>query len=103
MTSTKALAHFRNVCKTRIVADAGPEGIGAVLLQLQGEEWRAVSYASRNPQSFQFFPNWMAVYAPGSWWKGVAVYPLSIEILDAFLGGRGGHLYLKPLETRRYF
>ena len=48
MTSTKALAYFRNDFKTRIVADAGPEGIGAVLLQLQGEEWRAVSYASRN-------------------------------------------------------
>ena len=48
MTSTKALAYFRNDCKTRIVADAGPEGIGAVLLQFQGEEWRAVSYASRN-------------------------------------------------------
>ena len=48
MTSTKALAYFRNYCKTRIVADAGPEGIGAVLLQFQGEEWRAVSYASRN-------------------------------------------------------
>ena len=48
MTSTKALTHFRNVCKTRIVPDAGPEGIGTVLLQLQGEEWRAVSYASRN-------------------------------------------------------
>ena len=48
MTSTKALAYFRNDCKTRIVADAGPKGLGAVLLQLQGEEWRAVSYASRN-------------------------------------------------------
>ena len=48
MTSTKALAYFRNDCKTRIVADAGPEGLGAVLLLLQGEEWRAVSYASRN-------------------------------------------------------
>ena len=47
-TSTKALAYFKNDCKTRIVADAGPEGIGAVLLQFQGEEWRAVSYASRN-------------------------------------------------------
>lgn len=48
MTTTKALAYFRNDCKTRIVADAGPEGIGAVSLQFQGEEWRAVSYASRN-------------------------------------------------------
>ena len=48
MSTSKALAYFRNECKTRIVADAGPEGLGAVLLQLQGEEWRAVSYASRN-------------------------------------------------------
>ena len=45
--------------------------------------------------------NWLAVYAPGSWWKGVAVYPLSV--LDEFLEGSGGRLYLKPLETRRYF
>ncbi len=28
---------------TRIIADAGPEGVGAVLLQLQGDQWRAVS------------------------------------------------------------
>ena len=47
MTSTKALAHFTNDCKTRIVADAGSKGLGAVFLQFQGEEWRAVSYASR--------------------------------------------------------
>ena len=48
MTTVEALAYFRNDCKTRIVADAGPEGIEAVLLQLQGDQWRAVSYASRN-------------------------------------------------------
>jgi phospholipid-translocating ATPase len=48
MSTSKDLAYFRNECKTRIVADAGPEGLGAVLLQLQGEEWRAVSYASKN-------------------------------------------------------
>ena len=48
MTSPNALAYFRGDCKTRIVADAGPDGLGAVLLQLQNDEWRAVSYASRN-------------------------------------------------------
>lgn len=49
MNSAEALAYFTiNDCKTRIVADAGPEGIGAVLLQLQGDQWRVVSYASRN-------------------------------------------------------
>ena len=48
MTSANALAYFRGDCKTRIVADAGSDGLGAVLLQLQDGEWRAVSYASRN-------------------------------------------------------
>jgi len=48
MTSTKALAYFKNDCKTSIVANAGLEGIGAALLQLQGKRRRAVSYASRN-------------------------------------------------------
>ena len=48
MTSANVLAYFRGDCKTRIVADAGPDGLGAVLLQLQNGEWRAVSYTSRN-------------------------------------------------------
>ena len=48
MTAANALAYFRGDCKTRIVADAGQDGLGAVLLQLHGREWRAVSYASRN-------------------------------------------------------
>ena len=33
---------------TRIVADAGPTGIRAVLTQLQDGLWRVISYASRN-------------------------------------------------------
>ena len=48
MTSAGALAYFRGDCKTRIVAGAGADTLGAVLLQLQNGEWRAVSYASRN-------------------------------------------------------
>ena len=42
------LAYFKGDCKTRIIADAGPQGLGAVLNQLQDGEWRAISYASRN-------------------------------------------------------
>ena len=42
------LAYFREDCNTRIIADAGPQGLGAVLSQLQDGEWRAISYASRN-------------------------------------------------------
>ena len=42
------LAYFRGDCNTRIIADAGPHGLGAALTQLQDGEWRAISYASRN-------------------------------------------------------
>ena len=42
------LAYFRGDCNTRIIADAGPHGLGAVLTKLQDGEWRAISYASRN-------------------------------------------------------
>ena len=47
ITSTTALAHFDVNSKTRIVADASPVGLGAVLIQLQGVEWRVIAYASR--------------------------------------------------------
>ena len=46
MALAKGLAYFK--MKTRIVADAGPNGLGAVLLKFQEDEWRAVSYASCN-------------------------------------------------------
>ena len=48
MTSAETLAYFRNDCKTRVVADAGPTGLGAVLTQLQEGQWKVVAYASRN-------------------------------------------------------
>ena len=48
ITRAETLAYFKNNCKTRIVGDAGPTGLGAVLLQQQHGMWRVVSYASRN-------------------------------------------------------
>ena len=42
------LAYFRGDCNTCIIAVASPQGLGAVLTQLQDGEWRAISYASRN-------------------------------------------------------
>ena len=48
LTQADTLAYFKNECSTRIIADAGPAGIGAVLTQLQDGMWRVISYASRN-------------------------------------------------------
>lgn len=48
MKSARALAYFRRDYRTRIVADGGPDGLGAVLLRFLEGEWRAVSYALRN-------------------------------------------------------
>ena len=42
------LGYFKVNCRTRIVADASPVGLGGVLAQEQGGTWRAVSYASRS-------------------------------------------------------
>ena len=39
VTDSKTLAYFKNDCRTRVVADAGPTGIGAVLTQSHGESW----------------------------------------------------------------
>ena len=32
----------------RIIADASPDGLDAVLTQLQGDVWRVIAYASRS-------------------------------------------------------
>ena len=44
----ETLKYFNAEAQTRIVADAGPEGLGAVLTQNQEENWVVISYASRN-------------------------------------------------------
>nr|XP_039266286.1 uncharacterized protein K02A2.6-like [Styela clava] len=40
-------AYFRSDCRTRIIADASPTGLGSALTQLQDGIWRVISYASR--------------------------------------------------------
>ncbi|XP_014677981.1 PREDICTED: uncharacterized protein K02A2.6-like [Priapulus caudatus] len=48
LVDADTLAFFDKDAKTQIVADVSPVGLGAVLLQEQGENRRVVSYASRS-------------------------------------------------------
>ena len=49
LTDVETLAYFNPASKTKVIADASPVGLGAVLLQEQGEgAWRAVCYASKS-------------------------------------------------------
>ena len=46
MTNARTLAYFRTDAKTRVIADASPFALGAVLTQFQDNVWRVVSYAA---------------------------------------------------------
>ena len=48
LANAESLAYFDKEAKTKIIADASPVGLGAVLVQEQGGEERVVSYASRS-------------------------------------------------------
>ena len=48
LTSNTVLAHYSPMNETRIESDAATEGVGSLLLQKIGEDWRPVCYASRS-------------------------------------------------------
>ena len=48
LCSAETLAYFDVKRQTRIVADASPCGLGAILVQKHDDLWRVVSYASRS-------------------------------------------------------
>ena len=53
----KTLAYSKNDCKTRVIADAGPTGLRAVLTQLQEGQWRVVAHASKNLTAVERIPD----------------------------------------------
>ena len=48
LSNAQTLAYFDRSAPTQVIADAGPVGLGAVLVQWQNNEWRVVYYASRS-------------------------------------------------------
>ena len=44
----QTLGYFQQDSMMRIIADAGPSGLGAGMVQLQGDSWRVIAYASHN-------------------------------------------------------
>ena len=48
LSSAETLGYFDKNLLTKVIADASPVGLGAMLAQEQGEELRVISYASRS-------------------------------------------------------
>ena len=48
LASAEILGYFDKNAQTKVIADASPVGLGAVLVQQQEEELRVISYASRS-------------------------------------------------------
>lgn len=48
LTDDLVLGYYDVKCRTQVVADASPVGLGAVLIQFQEEEARIISYTSRS-------------------------------------------------------
>ena len=48
LANVSTLAYFDVNAKTQVIADASPVGLGAVLVQKQGEDYKIICYASRS-------------------------------------------------------
>ena len=48
LSNAETLGYFDKNAPTKVIADASPVGLGAVLVQQQGEELRVISYSSRS-------------------------------------------------------
>jgi hypothetical protein len=48
LANASTLAYFDVNAKTQVIADVSPVGLGAVLVQIQGEDYKIICYASRS-------------------------------------------------------
>ena len=53
LANASTLAYFDVNAKTQVIADANPVGLGAVLAQKQGEDYKIICYASRSLSDIQ--------------------------------------------------
>ena len=92
LSSAKTLGYFAKNTPTNVIADASPVGLGAVLVQQQGEELRVISYASHS------LFNTERLYLQTE--KEALAILWSCERFDAYLYGREFELVTdhKPLD-----
>ena len=48
LAKTETLGYFDSAAKTRVITDASPVGLGAIIVQEQNGEERVICYASRS-------------------------------------------------------
>ena len=92
LTDVDTLAYFNPAWKTRVVADASPVGLGAVLLQEHDKVWRTVCYANKT------LPSVERRYSQTE--KEALALVWSVERFHVYLLGREFELVTdhKPLE-----
>lgn len=93
LCETQILCYFDPKAETRVIADASPVGLGAVLQQRHGKDWKPVYYASRSLSNTEQKYSQTEREALGLVW--------AVEKFHVYLYGREFELVTdhKPLEV----
>jgi len=92
LANASTLAYFDVNAKMQVIADASPVGLGAILVQKQGEDYKIICYASRSLSDIERRYSQTEKEALGLVW--------ACERFHVFLFGKTFELHTdhKPLE-----